>query len=968
VGPERLKVLFGEALDLPGSQRASFIDRECAGDAALRAAVLRLLDAHDRGANFLNPARDVLFAAQVPAIDEADGADVGPYRLVRRLGEGGFGRVFLAEQQTPIVRHVALKIIKAGMDTRQVIARFEAERQALALMDHPSIARVLDAGATASGRPYFVMEYVPGEAITRYCDQKALDLPGRLALFQQVCHAVQHAHRKGIIHRDIKPTNILVAEVDGRPLPKVIDFGIAKATGGPRAAGGTLVTDSRQFLGTPEYMAPEQAVLGPVDADTRSDIYSLGVILYELLTGACPLDPQLLRAAEWDEMRRLIREHDPPRPSDRLLHGARRSNEPGTAGTRSLATLLRADLDWIVMKCLEKDPARRYETAYGLALDIQRHLQGEPVLAAPPSTLYRFRKLVRRHRTRAAVGAVLLFSTLMTIGGTTTFALRESRQRAQAEERARETNQVARFQAALITGIPLDKMGAAIREDLLLEAGESWRRAGLADSEVAARTSQLASLLEDVNFSNTAMRTLDQTIFERALTDIDAQFKERPLLRAAMLQSLATAMTALNLHTRAVAPQLDALHTRESMLGPDAPETLESLQGVSNLYASRFEFEKAEPYALRALEGRRRVLGEVHAATLESKAALAMLLQRQWRLADAEPLRAEVLAGARSAHGDTHPDTLRARLELGRLLLWQGKVTLAEHEMTAVIRDCQAADPPQEWLLNAAAPALALIRQVQGRFEEAEQICLRSLEQRRSVLGDDNRHTLFLGSRMAGLSEAQGLHQQAIDRWRAVLAGRRRSFGDHDWETLCAADALGAMLILAGNLDEGEPLVRSVLASRGQLLPPDHPEQARSLWSMGLLLHHRGDRQAAHQHFEQAMEARRRHGGYLELDTFQWLPLLAGIMQADGRTADAERILRNDIHARTRLVGPDTPGHAAAVVRLSTFLRTHGRAAEAERELHAALATAGPSSQQRLRDELTRLEPHAPPFSPPSPP
>jgi serine/threonine protein kinase/tetratricopeptide (TPR) repeat protein len=968
VGPERLKVLFGEALDLPGPQRAAFIERACAGDAELHAGVLRLLDAHERGSNFLNPARDVLFAAQAPAIGEADGTDVGPYRLLRKLGEGGFGRVFLAEQQTPIVRRVALKIIKAGMDTRQVIARFEAERQALALMDHPSIARVLDAGATASGRPYFVMEYVPGEPITRYCDHKALDLPGRLALFQQVCHAVQHAHQKGIIHRDIKPTNILVADVDGRPLPKVIDFGIAKATGGPRAAGATLVTDARQFLGTPEYMAPEQAVLGPVDADTRSDIYSLGAILYELLTGACPLDPHVLRAAEWDEMRRLIREHEPPKPSDRLLHAARRSNEPGALDTRGRATLLRADLDWIVMKCLEKDPARRYDTASGLAFDIQRHLQGEPVLAAPPSTLYRFRKLARRHRTRAAVGAVLLLSTLMTIGGTTTFALRESRQRAQAEERARETNQVARFQAALITGIPLDQMGASIREDLVMEAGQAWRRAGLADAEVAARTAQLASLLSDVNFSNTAMRTLDQTIFERALADIDAQFKDRPLLRASMLQSLATAMTALNLHARAVAPQLDALHTRESMLGPDAPETLESLQGASDLYASRFEFHEAERYARRALEGRRRVLGETHPATLESKAALAMLFQRQWRLADAEPLRAEVLTAVRRMYGDSHPETLRSRLELGRLLLWQGRVAQAEETMTAMVRDCQAADPPQEWLLNAAAPPLALIRQVQGRFDEAERTCLRSLEQRRSVLGDDNRLTLFLGSRMAGLSEAQGLHQQAIDRWRAVLAGRRRSFGDNDWETLCAADALGAMLILAGNLDEGEPLVRSVLAGREKLLPPDHPEQIRSLWSMGLLLHRRGDPHAAYQYFERAMEARRTHGGYLELDTFQWLPLLADIMQADGRTADAERILREDIHARTRLVGPDNPGHAAAVVRLSTFLRTHGRAAEAERELHAALATAGPSSQQRLRDELERLQPQTPPLNPPSPP
>jgi serine/threonine protein kinase len=349
----------------------------------------------------------------VPSM-ERPGDRIGPYKLLQQIGEGGCGVVYIAEQQEPLRRRVALKVIKLGMDTKDVIARFEAERQILALMDHPNIAKVLDAGATETGRPFFVMEFVPGERITTYCDRQNLATPERLALFVQVCHAIQHAHQKGIIHRDIKPSNILVALQDGVPVPKVIDFGIAKAIAGQRLTDKTLYTAVEQMVGTPAYMSPEQAEMAGVDVDTRTDIYSLGVLLYELLTGGTPFDSRRLVQAGLDEVRRIIREEEPPRPSTRI--SALEASEQTTVAKRrqaeppKLIHQVRGDLDWIVMKCLEKDRTRRYEKASNLALDITRFLNREPIRARPPSSLYRLQKLVRRNKlavTAAGVGALL---------------------------------------------------------------------------------------------------------------------------------------------------------------------------------------------------------------------------------------------------------------------------------------------------------------------------------------------------------------------------------------------------------------------------------------------------------------------------------------------------------------------------------------------------------------------------------
>jgi serine/threonine protein kinase len=413
--PDREEAIFNAAKSLPVADRASYLAAACGTDVRLRERLQVLLDSHERAGEFLEPTARIPQASatiEVTPPSEKPGDCIGNYKIREQLGEGGCGVVYVAEQTEPVRRRVALKVIKLGMDTRSVIARFEAERQALAMMDHPNIAKVLDAGTTSTGRPYFVMELVRGIKITDYCDQNHLNTVERLELFIQVCHAVQHAHQKGIIHRDIKPSNILVTLHDGVPVPKVIDFGIAKATEG-RLSNLTVYTELHQFIGTPAYMSPEQAEMSGLDIDTRSDIYSLGVLLYELITGGTPFDPQELLRSGLDQMRRTIREREPVRPSTRLstLLDADLTAVAKHHGAEAprLIHLIRGDLDWIVMKSLEKDRTRRYETANGLAGDVQRFLRNELVEARPPSSAYRLQKMVRRNKTAfLAAGAVAI--------------------------------------------------------------------------------------------------------------------------------------------------------------------------------------------------------------------------------------------------------------------------------------------------------------------------------------------------------------------------------------------------------------------------------------------------------------------------------------------------------------------------------------------------------------------------------
>jgi WD40 repeat protein/serine/threonine protein kinase len=495
--------LFEGAVDRAApEERAAFLDQACGDNAELRRRIEALLRAHDQAGGFLldrSPADNLVWTHRDP-ITELPGTVVGPYKLLEQIGEGGFGVVFMAEQQQPIRRKVALKVVKPGMDTKQVIARFEAERQALALMDHPHIARVFDGGATTAGRPYFVMELVRGIPITDYCDQNHLPVRQRLDLFVSVCQAVQHAHQKGIIHRDLKPSNVLVAEYDEKPMAKVIDFGVAKATG-QQLTERTMFTGFGQFVGTLEYMSPEQAKLNALDIDTRSDIYALGVLLYELLTGTTPFDKKRLHQAAFDEVLRIIREEDPPKPSTRISTLAQAATTVSTnrkSDPRRLSQSFRGELDWIIMRCLEKDRNRRYETAIGLARDIQRYLHDEPVQACPPSWRYRFGKFVRKHGKLLATAAAFALLLIMLALGAAVSAWQLAAEKDATSQQLQETlNAQGQTKLELYQSLVAQaranrlsrRSGRRVRSlEILTEASRLARELQLPDDEVRNET------------------------------------------------------------------------------------------------------------------------------------------------------------------------------------------------------------------------------------------------------------------------------------------------------------------------------------------------------------------------------------------------------------------------------------------------------------------------------------------------
>jgi len=491
---QRVEALFQTAADLPAEQRQAFLNKECDGDGDLQSRVQRLLDRLDQETSLTSPLADrnrVGGATHAVAITEGPGTVIDRYKLLQVIGDGGFGTVYMAEQQKPVVRKVALKIIKLGMDTREVVARFEAERQALAMMDHPSIAKVLDGGATKSGRPYFVMELVRGVSITEFCDKNDLATRQRLDLFLRICQAVKHAHQKGVIHRDLKPSNVLVTLHDGAPMPKVIDFGIAKAMH-TRLTEKTLFTRFEQFVGTPAYMSPEQAEMSALDVDTRTDIYSLGVLLYELLTGSTPFDATTLRQAGLMEIQRIIREEQPPRPSMRISTTDQTAANQRGVDVAALCRSLRGDLDWIVMKALEKDRSRRYATAGEFAEDVRRHLANEPVIAGPPRAGYRFRKFLARNR--AAVFSVCLIGLALVAGiiATTAAMIQSGRNADVANAQADRALTAVDF---LLSTLSLTNPGIALNPDVtvltLLEQASARVEEAFADdpgTEVRVRT------------------------------------------------------------------------------------------------------------------------------------------------------------------------------------------------------------------------------------------------------------------------------------------------------------------------------------------------------------------------------------------------------------------------------------------------------------------------------------------------
>jgi non-specific serine/threonine protein kinase/serine/threonine-protein kinase len=608
---------------------------------------------------------------------------VGPYKILEVIGEGGMGVVYKAEQREPIRRTVALKLIKLGMDTKEVIARFEAERQALAVMDHPGIAKVHDAGATEQGRPYFVMEYVAGEPITGYCDKHNLTVRQRLELFARVCEAVQHAHTKGIIHRDLKPTNVLVTLHDGRPLPKVIDFGIAKATQ-QRLTERTLFTETGRMIGTPEYMSPEQAEMSGLDVDTRTDIYSLGVLLYELLTGALPFDPKTLRAAAYGEVQRMIREVDPPRPSTRLSglgHTAADVARRRQTRIEDLARQLKRELEWIPLKAMRKDRALRYGTAREFASDIENYLLHRPLVAGPESAAYRVKKFLKRRR--AVVISVAAVLVALALGVTATTGALVARARALQELRnvRAEANRFqfippnkaqAELTVAELGSVELGATGWDLRNRGQFEEAESvFRRAyrlsarvlGESDLDTLSHLNRWGLVLLDLGRTSEAEAALRRA-YEGQRQVLGP---EHPDVIQAM-DGYAFALLKGERLKEAEEILRSELEVSERVLPADDPGIFFTLDNLAHVLYAQDRFADAEPFVRRAREGRRRLLGERHRDTLVSTNNLAEVLEYQGKNAEAEALYVAALAGKRAVFGDGHIETLTTMCNLTRLL------------------------------------------------------------------------------------------------------------------------------------------------------------------------------------------------------------------------------------------------------------------------------------------------------------
>ncbi len=957
--PARVKALFQAAIELddPGERRA-LLDRAAGDDAELRARLDVLLAAHDLPPGPLDrplgdgpqamidagtdATRDAPTPVPGPTAADGPGAGrrvgeglppldsviAGRYKLRQEIGEGGMGSVYLAEQTAPVRRMVAVKLIKPGMDSRTVLARFESERQALALMDHPNIARVLDAGTTEQGRPFFVMELVKGIPVTGYCDQHHLGISERLGLFRQICSAVQHAHQKGIIHRDLKPTNILVESHDGRPVPKVIDFGLAKATSGMRLSEHSLFTAPGSVAGTPLYMPPEQAMFNALDVDTRADIYALGVILYELLTGSTPIRKDTLQRAALDEMLRVIREDEPPTPSSRISTS---DGLPGLAAARHveparLSRLIRGDLDWIVMKALAKERERRYESAIGLGNDVERFLNHEPVSAGPPTAAYRLRKFVRRNRPQVATAALLLLALVVGVAGTTLGLLEARRQARRAEAQEAVT-----------------RAEAAAKEQARRAEAEQRRQAEARLGQVAKMNEILGSIFRDLNPKDAATggKPLSAILGERldlATAAIEGGAVGDPLAVARMQIILGGSQLGLGYPEKAVTLFAKARSTYAAGLGPDHPDTLASMNDLVLGYRDACRLDDALRLSEEVLARRRATLGPDHLDTLASMYILAMNYHDAGRHDEALRLREEVLAAYRTKLGPDHRKTLAGMHNVAYSYLQTGRYAEALRLLEEVLARQKATLGPDHPDTLASMIKLAFCYSQTARLDDALRLSEEALARRRATLGPDHLDTLASIRNLATHYHDAGRRDEALRLSEEVLAAYKTKLGPDHRDTIQIMNDFAFSHRRAGRHAEAPRLYEEALAAYRTKLGPDHPDTLGSMSILAFSYGHAGRLDEALRLGEEALAAQRAKLGPDHRVTIEGMIRLANSCRDAGRLDRGEALAHEAVSRSKALPGETIPYvRAPSLTVLSRCLLDQKKWAEAELSLRELL-------------------------------
>jgi non-specific serine/threonine protein kinase/serine/threonine-protein kinase len=845
---EKVKELFGAALDREPEQRETFLRGACGDDEALRVEVESLLAAH-AGSDDLWQSPWPSEFLKTPPIPNL----IGPYHLIEKIGEGGMGQVWLAEQTEPLRRQVVLKLIRAGMYDDSKLRRFQAERQSLAIMDHPAIAKVFDAGATTDGQPYFVMEYVPGEKITSFCDHKKLKVRERLDLFVKVCEGVQHAHQKAIIHRDLKPANILVVELDGKPAPRIIDFGLAKAV--EPVAGETLFTQAGGLLGTPGYISPEQADPDCKDIDTRTDVYSLGVLLYELLTGLLPFDTKQWEKKPLYEVMRQLKEQDPPSPSTRV--GMAKDSSTSSAEMRGtepkqLASLLHGDLDWITMKALEKDRARRYGTPSELAADIQRYLINEPVVARPASAGYQLRKYVRRHRIGVAAAAALI---LLLAGFAGMEAVQIKRITQERDRTARERDRANRI-ADFATGMfkvsdPSEARGNSVTAREILDKASKNIESNLAnDPDMQAQM----MFVMGATYQGLGLLPQSEQILRKTL---EIQKRTQGPDNAATLHTMLILGSTLMYEGKgAEAEEVErqALDTDERTLGPKNPQTIRTTVVLGGTLLSEGKNTEAEALYRELLPTLRNVLGSENGTTIASMNNLALAETQLANYPQAEDLIRQVLEINKRKLGPDHPETLRPLTNLSYILRMEGRFKESEATAREALEANRRIFGPEHPVTLVSSQYLANAFLGEGRFNEAEKLCRETLGLRKKVEGPSNGETLESAAMLAldlmyqgKYAEAENLDRGALDTWRN--AAHRK-----DIENTLVGFQFPYVLERAGRYSEAETTAREVLEPMRHTWGPRSPNTLLVMNALALALAHEGHNAEAEDLAKQAAD------------------------------------------------------------------------------------------------------------------